>query len=122
MKIVKRGKTNSKPKIEFEQFECDLCGCKFNAEEDEYYVDKAPPYDINTISLSYSWSSIVNDMLVCSCPECHKIVKKTRQRTVSNPVIGTTVCEDYTSRSSTNAVEIGGTEASLCPDISVSTT
>ena len=61
-----------------ERFACMNCGCKFKCEENEYYVD---------FEGAIVWKSspiIINDYLICSCPECHKIVKKIREHSKQN--------------------------------------
>ena len=63
MKITKHGSTYKKEDNKKEKFECGNCGCKFDCDDDEFYTD-------------YGGGSY----LVCSCPECHKICKKTRER------------------------------------------
>jgi protein-arginine kinase activator protein McsA len=86
MKIKKHGKTYEKePKDKTEKFTCENCECEFVAKEDEYYVDLggADQSSITTdtvISTTWTYSYMTNDYLVCSCPECHKIVKKIRKR------------------------------------------
>ena len=86
MKIKKHGKTYEKePKDKTEEFTCENCGCEFTAKEDEYYVDLGGADQpsitcTNTVSTSWMLNYMVNDYLVCSCPECHKIVKKKRKR------------------------------------------
>lgn len=75
MKISKHGKkykTNGS-----EEFKCDNCGCEFTAEKDEYYIHAG---DWPTVTTSCVIGYSITDYLVCSCPECHKIVKKTRTR------------------------------------------
>ena len=86
MKIKKHGNTYEKePKDKTEKFTCENCGCEFTAKEDEYYVDLGGADQpsitcTNTISTAWMFAYSVNDYLVCSCPECHKIVKKKRKR------------------------------------------
>lgn len=84
MKIKKHGKMFEKePPIPVEKFVCDSCGCEFTCKDDEYYVDfggadsSCFPFSIST---TYTYRTITKDYLICSCPECHKIVKKIRER------------------------------------------
>lgn len=81
MKIRKHGKKYTKEQIKTEAFECKNCDCEFTCKEDEYYVDIGGA-DSNYCgsSLTYTISTVIKDYLVCSCPECHKIVKKIRER------------------------------------------
>ena len=84
MKIKEHGKNYGKKNdIQKESFECEACGCKFEAKKDEYYEDL---YGAETLSgtsgISCTISSTAKDYLVCSCPECHKIIKKARYRKV----------------------------------------
>ena len=80
MKIKKHGdkiEKKSKPV----SFKCDNCGCEFSAKEDEYYRDfggaeKSGSIWSGSISVSYT----IKDYLVCSCPECYKIVKVEDER------------------------------------------
>jgi len=60
-----------------EDFVCEKCGCEFSAIEDEYYIDYGGA-DVN-VSLA-SIRAFITDYIVCSCPECHKIIKKERKR------------------------------------------
>lgn len=84
MKIRKHGSEYDKTlkKDNSEKFDCDNCGCEFTAKQDEYYVDcGGADYGTYTnINLNYTISSVIRDYYVCSCPECHKIVKKVHER------------------------------------------
>ena len=60
-------------------FECGNCKCEFKADEDEYYIHLGGA-DTCGSSITYTLKSTIQDYLVCSCPECHKIVKKIRVR------------------------------------------
>ena len=68
MKITFHGKHQEEK--ETESFKCPVCGCRFECEKDEYYVDNN--YFKNGITIS----TCTTKRLVCSCPECHKIVEK----------------------------------------------
>lgn len=101
MKIKKHGKFVKEEKPNTEKFSCDNCGCEFTALEDEFYVDLAGAESWSCSSLTYTISSsTTKDYLVCSCPECHKIVKKIRERntpisyTYANSTSGTSVKSD----------------------------
>ena len=78
MKIKKHGKKYNE-EDNFEVFECEKCGCVFRADEDEYYVDSGKLND----GISLTYTVCVNDTYICSCPECHKIVKKYKDKTNS---------------------------------------
>ena len=85
MKIIKHGNKIEKKKEKFEDFKCDKCGCEFSLKEDEYYVDKGgKDMEDNENAYSVTISAYINDYFVCSCPECHKIVKKVNSRLNKN--------------------------------------
>ena len=72
--------------LEQEDFKCKECGCEFTADYDEYYADKGS--SCTTLSaITYAYHSTVTDTYVCSCPKCHKIVIKTKQRIEERPTI-----------------------------------
>lgn len=71
-----------------EEFVCDNCGCEFGTEDDEYYIDLGGADLINTTIGSITYSLVCHDYYVASCPECHKIVKKVKER--KNNTITTT--------------------------------
>ena len=89
MKIKKHGKLfNKEEPIHTEKFKCDSCGCEFTCKDDEYYVHKGGA-DWNCGSgnitvTTYTICSTIRDYLVCSCPECHKVVKKVHERQRDN--------------------------------------
>ena len=85
MNVTKHGKIEMKL-IDAEDFKCGNCGCEFYADEGEYYVEKGTCFTTSS-TLTYTYCTNVTDTYVCSCPECHKIVTKTKQRTISNPTI-----------------------------------
>ena len=76
MKITKHGKFTEKDKGE--EFTCLNCGCKFTCDKDEYHVESNNWFSNGDNTLTYS--ATVNDIYVCSCPECHKIVRKNKAR------------------------------------------
>lgn len=86
MRIKKHGKMfNKEEPIHTEKFKCDSCGCEFTCKDDEYYIHVGGAdwyYGSGNITLTttYTIGSTIKDYLVCSCPECHKIVKKIRER------------------------------------------
>jgi hypothetical protein len=88
MKIINHGNTYKSDKdLEFERFKCEKCKCEFNALEDEYYRDYEGAETSNGESWTYTTITInvpktVKDYLVCSCPECHKIIKKVKERRI----------------------------------------
>ena len=85
MNITKHG-NNTKEELNTEQFKCEQCGCEFTADYDEYYVEKGSCFTTSS-SLVYTYYTNVTDTYACSCPECHKIVTKTKTRLASNPSI-----------------------------------
>lgn len=85
MNIIKHGEEVKDTMIQ-EEFECSQCGCKFTADYDEYYVEKGSSFTTSS-SLTYVYLATITDTYVCSCPECHKIVVKTKQRINENPTI-----------------------------------
>lgn len=106
MKIKEHGKNYGKKNdIQKESFECETCGCKFEAKKDEYYEDL---YGAETLNGTYISSctirTTVKDYLVCSCPECHKIVKKVRYRNT------------FSTYSSNDTWTISGSMAGLSKD------
>ena len=96
MNITKHG-AESKKELMTEEFECKRCGCKFTADDDEYYVEKGTCFTTSA-SLTYTYSAKVTDIYVCSCPECHKIVTKTKERINENPCITLTSQKTDSSR------------------------
>lgn len=85
MKIKKHGKLfNKEQPIHTEKFKCDSCGCEFTCKDDEYYTHiGGADWNCGSGSITIATctiSSTVRDYLVCSCPECHKIVKKVHER------------------------------------------
>ena len=85
MNIIKHGE-EAKENLMTEEFECGQCGCKFTADYDEYYVEKGSSFTTSG-STYYTYNATVTDTYVCSCPECHKIVVKTKQRLYHAPNI-----------------------------------
>lgn len=85
MKIKKHGKMfNKEEPIHTEKFKCNNCNCEFTCKDDEYYVHLGGADwtcgSGGITTTTYTISSTINDILVCSCPECYKIVKKIRTR------------------------------------------
>lgn len=105
MKITKHGKQYKEASSATEEFKCSKCGCEFKAKDDEYYTDE----EISSFSTSTScvisstYTSTVTDRLVCSCPECHKIVTKNKDRTVSKPYV------TWSSSVNGSSTPLGGT-------------
>lgn len=114
MKITKHGTVHDKKDSKKETFKCGNCGCEFSAKEDEYYVDLGAGGDnssFTNITITASmFHTVVKDYLVCSCPECHKIVKKIRER---NCEPGGTVVYDAADVSATWTCEDALSEALL---------
>ena len=115
MKINKHGKKYEESKQE--EFKCDNCGCEFAVEPGECYIDYGAGViygskDWIEISTNYTVSTTVKDVYVCSCPECHKIVKKEKEHTNSDiTVIGScskTILDSCTTTCKTSKVDIGG--------------
>ena len=114
MKIKKHGKFSSrKSKEHFEEFKCDNCGCEFSVKDDEYYRDEGTYFTTSTLtsnSVTYSWPP--QDTLVCSCPECYKICKKSVTGAYKvNPVTWT--CKD------SDTITLNGTEKNSYDHITV---
>ena len=87
MRIKKHGKMYEKePPVKVEKFKCENCNCEFTCTDDEYYVDfgGANWNSSDGVYITYTICSTIKDYLVCSCPECHKIVKKIRERDNQN--------------------------------------
>ena len=103
MKIKKHGKKYDKITVKTEDFTCSSCGCEFSAKEDEYYTVTG----LSAISVS-AYTYTCNGTLVCSCPECHKIVTKTK--TQYNPCISVT----GTNAASTDSVTITCDSLTTC--------
>lgn len=85
MNIIKHG-NSAKDVLNTEEFRCEQCGCEFSADYDEYYVEKGSCLTTSS-SMSYVYSAVVTDIYICCCPECRKVVTKTKNRTVENPTI-----------------------------------
>ena len=94
MNIIKHGEQAS-DNLMTEEFECGQCGCKFTADYDEYYVENGSSFTTSS-SLTYTYLTTIIDKYVCSCPECHKIVVKTKQRLNENPTITLTKTDSIT--------------------------
>ena len=86
MKITKHGDIVAEKELGKESFTCANCGCEFTADYDEYYIEKGTCITTSS-SLSYTYSTNVTDKYICSCPECHKIVTKSKSRIAESPVI-----------------------------------
>ena len=91
MNISKHG-NSTKEELNTENFKCEQCGCEFSANYDEYYVEKGSSIKCPS-SLTYVYTVQVTDTYVCSCPECHKIVTKGKQRINENPCISLSYIE-----------------------------
>jgi predicted HNH restriction endonuclease len=84
MIITKHGEKHAKESKKV-YFKCDFCKCEFTAEEDEYYRDYGGAESLaSALSGSITISYKTKDYLVCSCPECHKIVKFLDERETSS--------------------------------------
>ena len=89
MNIEKHGVV-PKNELNTEHFKCENCGCEFYANFDEYYIKKGSDFPRNNYDISssvYVYKVTVTDNYICSCPECHKIVIKTKSRLKENPAI-----------------------------------
>jgi len=86
MKITKDG-VLKKIDLKQEDFKCNECGCEFTADYDEYYVEKGSCFTTTSTSTYYVYKASVTDKYVTCCPQCHKIVVKTKERLVENPTI-----------------------------------
>lgn len=85
MKITKHGE--SKEKWGLEEFKCGNCGCEFTVDTDEYYVDQGSYGYTHLTSSTYLCQNYLTDTYVCSCPECHKIVTKSKSKSIEIPNI-----------------------------------
>lgn len=85
MNITKHG-SNTKVELNTEEFKCEQCGCEFTADYDEYYVEKGSCFTTSA-STTYVYTAYVTDKYICSCPQCHKIIIKTKQRLAESPCI-----------------------------------
>lgn len=123
MKINKHGKKFTEEKTE--SFKCERCGCEFSAKEDEYYVDVCagdnfPPGGSLTLP------AVSVDYHVCSCPECHKIVKNKHERQNFTPY--TLTGSDFATAKSDQNVTVSAWSATgtrddsldACTSVSVS--
>lgn len=79
MEIKKHGTTKQK---NGERFVCGNCGCEFTVKEDEYYIGSYA---------TFMYGATNTEERICSCPECHKICKKTFVK--ANPCITLTGTE-----------------------------
>ena len=72
--IIKHG--NKKEKEQKPMFVCDNCGCEFDAEPDECWIDTSVTYTMYPSKWKY---------YTC-CPECHKVCScyKTSEVNVDN--------------------------------------
>ena len=69
MKILKKGKDMTASKCT-ETFVCRVCGCEFEASEDEYWVESGWITSASTIgSDTYSYTN--EEKIHCNCPQCH---------------------------------------------------
>lgn len=102
MKITKHGVHAGKGP-ETEEFECGKCGCRFTADSDEYYVDKDSHVSMPA-TLTYVFTASVIDTYVCSCPECQKIVVKTKERPVENQTSTLSGIDTDTKNNSTKSI------------------
>lgn len=105
MKIKKHGSTYINNQDKTEEFVCQNCGCKFTVKNDEYYIDYGGADNswVVSSSITYTWSSTIKDYYVCSCPECHKIVKKVHERQNYN-YCTTTLSGTCTADSTTSTI------------------
>jgi hypothetical protein len=111
MKIKKHGKKYDEKKVTTETFECENCGCEFVCKADEYYRDYGGAEriaDVGTHTYTYyTISNQIKDYLVCSCPECHQIVKKIDIRECATSWSYSTIGESVTLND-TNTCTIKG--------------
>lgn len=95
MNVTKHGK-DKEEKVIAESFICENCGCEFTAKENEFYVEHRP-YSINGLSATYFTCGYATDKYICSCPECHKIIVKEKQKyadITSDTYFSTTDCQN----------------------------
>ena len=87
MNIIKHG-TNDPSEQKTEEFTCPHCACHFSADYDEYYISKGSLITgLGSSTTYYTYTANVTDTYICSCPECHKIITKAKQRIATNPSI-----------------------------------
>ena len=87
MDILKHGES-AKENLNQEVFKCEQCGCEFAADYDEYYHYTEKDVACDGVSnLVYTYKTVVNEIYICSCPECRKIVTKTKTRWIESPTI-----------------------------------
>ena len=83
MRLIEHGNTHKEDELELEEFKCDQCGCKFEADKTEYYQHESsysyPLQSSNLSSITYCYPGFIN--YICSCPECHKIIVKQKSNT-----------------------------------------
>ena len=83
MKILKKGKDMSITG-HMETFVCPVCGCEFEASEDEYWTESGWTVGASTIDINtYSYRN--DEKMHCNCPQCH--AKCFASRLISNPTI-----------------------------------
>ena len=96
MIVTKHGETSEIK--DCERFKCNNCNCEFECNTDEYYIDYCgaeTPKEIIAVPIDSNIS--VQDYYVCSCPECHKIVKKVHTRIIrSSYMSATPLCDSLT--------------------------
>lgn len=105
MKILEHG-TYTKKEDSTEKFTCPECECVFKAKQSEYYVDHGT-YGTTYNSVSLTYPVTFTDTYACSCPECHKMVTKTKKRESS---VYTTLTSTNVLDTSLNSVTLNGTE------------
>ena len=118
MKINKHGKIfNKEETTTKEKFTCENCECEFTAKDDEYYVDfggaDSSGWTVGS-SITYTISTVTKDYLVCSCPECHKICKKIRERKTENYYTNSNI--------TTTTLDLNGHERTLLDKVSATWT
>ena len=68
MIITKHGKKPEEKKTF--SFICNYCGCEFIADKNEYCIVDSSNSGLNPLL------NCGESCLICSCPECHRIIRK----------------------------------------------
>ena len=80
MRIFKEGTIKYKNSV---KFSCEKCGCEFECEDDEYWID-------NSICLTSYPSQYY---VYSNCPTCHKICRTTKQDEIKQYKVTLTNCD-----------------------------
>lgn len=70
MKILKKGKDMTVSK-HTETFTCPVCGCEFEASEDEYWIEESSWIASASTICANTYSYTTEEKMHCNCPQCH---------------------------------------------------